>query len=397
MSNTTKQLSGFAGMVFVLVILIAANMLAGQLRWRADLTEEKLYTLSDGTRNLLAKLEQPVTLKFFFSSSFAGMPVGLKLHARQVEDLLHEFKIAAKGNLLVETIDPKPDSDAEDAALRYGIAGQQTALFGPNVYCGLAAVSGATEGVLPAMDPNAESLLEYNIIRLIYRVVHPERPTVGVMSSLDVMGSEPLDFGLPTQPTDEPWLAIQEIQQDYDLQRVALSADTIPAAIDTLILVHPKDLSDRTSFAIDQFVLRGGRLMVFVDPLCVADLENSPQQPFARPEIASDLPRLFKAWGVTYDPTQVIADMKAVSRLRGMNNQIEESPVFLTLREQNANHDDIVTAELGALMLPFAGALSATATDTLTVTPLITSSDMAGTVSAMMAQMGGAAINRDFK
>ena len=394
--SIVKAGSGLAGLALVLVILVAANVILGNLRVRADLTEEKLYTLSDGTRELLRRLDEPVTLKFFFSRSFAGVPMPLKLHARQVEDILHEYRIASQGKVTVENYDPKPDSDAEEAALRYGLSGQPVEMFGPPAYFGLVAVAGDVEGAIPVIDPRAESLLEYNITRLIYRVTHPEQPVIGVMSSLPVLGDAQPEFGMRPPERNGPWLAFREIQQDYDLRRVEMGAVEIPEDMQALILVQPRDLSRETLFAIDQFVLRGGHLLAFVDPLNVAERETAPD-PMRRPQADSPLEPLFRAWGVSYAPDEIVADMKAVTRLGGAGGRVEESPVFLTIGPDHINGDDIVTAQLSALMLPFAGAFKVDAPDGLAATPLIESSDVADTVATLLAEMGSQAVNRQFE
>lgn len=392
-----KAGGGLAGLALLFAILVAAYSIIGQQRWRVDLTEQKLYTLSDGTRSVLKKLEQPVTLKLFFSRSSAELPAQLKVYENQVEDLLHEYRLASGGKLNLEVLDPKPDSEAEEWAQSYGVAPQPVEMFGQPVYFGIVAVCGDTEAALPALDPRADTLLEYNVTRLIHRVTHPKRPVVGVLSSLPVMGDAP-QYGMPAPRAARPWLAFQEIQGDYDLRRLEANTTVIAPEIQTLILVHPKDLPQPTLYAIDQFVLRGGHLLAFLDPMNVAELESAPQSnPFSRPDASSNLAPLLAAWGVTYNPGQVLADMKAVSRLRGNNNRVEESSVFLSLKADNVNRKDVLTSQLNLIMLPFAGVLSAQSGDGLTVSPLLTSSDMAGKVSSLNAQFGPQEINREFK
>jgi ABC-type uncharacterized transport system involved in gliding motility auxiliary subunit len=391
---------GVAGLALLLVILVATNLIISRLRLRVDLTEENLYTLSDGTRQVMKKLSEPVTLKLFFSRSLPDVPVQLKAYATQVEDVLHEYRLAGGSKVILEVYDPEPDSDAEESAQRYGVSPQSMDVFSPPAYFGLVAVSGDREGTIPALDPRTEGMLEYNITRLIYRVAHPEQPVVGVMSALPVLGDSAPAYGMPPPGgRAEPWLVFQEIREDYDLRRIETDVDRIPDDVEALIVVHPKEFPPKTLYAIDQFVLRGGRLLAFVDPFSVADLEgagNAPS-PFGRPDTSSDLGPLLAAWGIGYDKGQVLADMKAISRLRGEGNRVEESPVFLTLQKGQIERDDILTAQLSVLMLPFAGGFTDNTTEKLTVTPLITSSDLSALVPAMTAQFGAQAINRDFK
>ena len=299
-SNLWKLGSGVAGFLVVLAIVIAANVIFSQIPLRKDLTEDQLYTLSDGTRDLVQHLEQPVVLKFFFNESDAQVPVMLKQFAQRVKDLLHEYERAGQGNIQLEFYDPQPDSDAEDWAQRYGLAGQSLGFMGPNLYIGLVAVMGEQEAVIPVIDPQAENLMEYNISRLIARVGKPQKPVVGVMSSLPVLGEPSMAFMGNPRSAAQPWVVFKELKQDYDLRPVETTAESIDPALETLILVHPKNLSEKTQYALDQFVLRGGRLIAFLDPLCIAEQEMqlSPQMQAGGP--GSNLDKLLAAWHVNF-------------------------------------------------------------------------------------------------
>jgi ABC-type uncharacterized transport system involved in gliding motility auxiliary subunit len=406
-ATTTKSIAkasgGLVGLLALLAALIAANVIVGNVRLRGDLTEEKLYSLSDGSRNLLKKMDRDVTLKLFFNASAPEVPVFLKNYARQVEDLLKEYRLAAGGRIAIEKFDPKPDSDAEEWAQRYGLSPQSVGMLGgPNIYFGLVAVAGDTEGAIPVFDPRAEQLLEYNITRLIHRACHPERPKVGVMSTLPALGMNMPQFAMPGQPRppNQPaWFAFQELRKDFDVQEVPPSSDEIPPEIEALVLVHPKDASDKTQYALDQFVLRGGRLLVFVDPFSITDMEGQPQQNMfgIGQQTSSDLPKLFKAWGVGYDPAKVLADPRAITRVRGNGNRIEESPVLLSYTKANLNRTDVLTTQLGQLLFPFAGSLKDDTSDQVDFVALVSSSDSAGDVDSVSARFGSQAIRSQFK
>ncbi len=392
-----KASGGLVGLVALLVMIVAANIIISNIRVRIDLTGEKLYTLSDGSRNIVKKLDSEVTLKLFFSSSAPEVPIFLKNYAKKVEDLLHEYRMVAGGKISIEKYDPTPDSDAEEWAQRYGIQGQQTAMFGPPIYFGLVASCGKTEAMIPNIDPRMEELLEYNITRLIYRAVHPEKPTVGVIGSLPVLGAGQQQFMFPQQPRQQAWQTFQQLKEDFNITQVMPDTDSIDNKLSALIIVHPKELSDKTLYAIDQFILHGGRVLVFVDPFCVAEMESTPVQQFRRPETSSNMEKLFSAWGVTFTQDKVMADMGSASRIRGQNNQIEESPFWLTLRDRNISRKDILTTQLNTMMMPFAGTFKVNASSNLTVTPLITSTDAAGLMESIMVQMGPANVSRGFK
>jgi len=408
MSDTkTKTFSrigtGAAGLAVLLVIIGAINLIIANLRLRVDLTAEKLYTLSDGSRQVLGKLENDVVLKFYFSSSSAEMPMGLKTYANQVQDLLKEYEIAGKGRVSLEAYDPKPDSDSEEWAQRYGIEPQQTNPFGQPVYFGLVAVCGETEQVMPGLNPRTEATLEYDVTRLITRVAWPEKPVLGVMSSLSVLGApqNPMMMMQRRQQPDQGWAAFRELRKDYTVREVKPEAEEIDADIKTLIVLHPKNLSDKTLFAVDQFVLRGGRLIVCVDPFSVADFEANQQQ--QNPMMMqmggggqagpSTLGKLFDTWGVTFDTAKIVADMSCSTKLNAGNGRVEDNPAFLSLGQANMTKGDLLTAQLSSVMMPFAGALSASTSKELTFTPLITSSkDNACLVDQMNAQFGMSAM-----
>jgi ABC-type uncharacterized transport system involved in gliding motility auxiliary subunit len=395
-----KVTGGVAGLVALFVILVAVNAILGNARLRLDVTEERLYTLSQGTKTILRELDNTVTLKLFVSTSSPQMPMYLKSYARQVEDLLAEYRMAAGRKLLVEVIDPRPDSDEEEWAQRYGISGQQVDMFGPPLYFGLAAVAGDAEAVLPALDPRADDLLEYTLTRLIYRVTHPRKPRVGVLSSLPVLGSSPPPFAMPgqPQPPQQPrWLAFRDIEDDYTFEEIDMAAASIDPTLDALVVIHPKDLSDATLYAIDQYVLGGGHMLAMVDPLSIADLETAGPNPYGMPSGSSSLAPLFAAWGLTYDASRIVADWGAATRIRADENRIEDSPVWLSLGRDRVSSEDILTAKLDTLMVPFAGALQDDTGDALTVTPLIVSSEASGLVDANAARFGGEAIRREFK
>ena len=397
--------TGLAGLLVLLVIIGAANLIIANLRLRVDLTAERLYTLSTGSKQVLGKLENDVTLKFYFSASSAEMPMGLKTYANQVQDLLKEYELAGKGRVALEAYDPKPDSDSEEWAQRYGIEPQQTNPFGQPVYFGLVAVCGETEAVIPGFNPRTEATLEYDITRLITRVAWPEKPVIGVLSSLSVLGApqNPMMM-MRRQQQDQGWTAFRELRKDYTVREIQADAEAIDADIKALIVVHPKNLEDKALFAIDQFVLRGGRLIVCVDPFNIADFEANQQQNPMMMQMGggqagpSTLGKLFDAWGVTFDTAKIVADLSAATKLNSGNGRVEDNPAFLSLGTANMAKDDLLTAQLSQVMLPFAGALSANTPKEITFTPLITTSkDNACLVDQMNAQFGMSAMRAQLK
>ena len=391
-------------LALILVIVGAANYILSALSARVDLTAEHLYTLSPGSKAVLGKLDRKVTLKFFFSESAKDMPPSLKTYAEQVRDLLVEYERAGKGNVTLETYDPKQDSDEEEWAVKYGIEPQQANPFGAPIYFGLVAVCGTQEQTIPGFDPRMESTLEYEITRRITRAVWPERPVVGVLSAIPgVLGEQPNPMMMQRQRPSRGWIAFSELKKDYDVREIAKDAESIDDDVKALVVVHPKDLSEKTLFAIDQFVIKGGRLIACVDPFSFKDFQASGQQ--QNPMMMqmggqggpSTLGKLFDAWGVSFDTSKCVADDKASVQMRGRNGAVETDATLLDLGKANIAKD-VLTAGLSQLLLPYAGALEVTAKDGLAFTPILTTSTN-GTclVEASMLQMGPAAIRDQIK
>ena len=399
-SRFWKVSGGIAGLLIVLAILIAANVILSQFRLRKDFTAEKLYTLSDGTRSVLKKMDADVTLMFFFSSSAPEVPAPLKSFAQEVEDLLKEYETASGGRIHIEKYDPKPDSDAEDLAQRYGVEGQMLPPAGPTLYLGLVARAGDRQDMIPMIDPRSAELLEYNVTRMIHRVASSHKPVVGVMSSLPVLGTPPSPYMPPSRQKQLPaWAAFRDLSQDYTVRSIAPTVSEIDPDIDTLIVVHPKNPTDKTLFAIDQFVLRGGRLLAFVDPFCVADQESAETEMMGGMGASrgSTLGKLFDAWGVKYEAGKIVADVEASTPLRGRGNTVEQSPLYLSLRKSNFVKGDILTSPVNSLMMVMAGAFTGEAAPGLKATPLIASSAKSALADAMMLQYDPNAYRRQLR
>ena len=390
-----KKLFGFALLAVILVIVGAANYILSALSARVDLTAEQLYTLSPGSKAVLGKLDRPVTLKFFFSESAKDMPPSLKTYAEQVRDLLVEYERAGKGNVTLETYDPKQDSDEEEWAVKYGIEPQQANPFGSPIYFGLVAVCGTQEQTIPGFDPRMESTLEYEITRHITRAVWPERPVVGVLSAIPgVLGEQPNPMMMQRQRPSRGWIAFSELKKDYDVREIAKDAESIDSDVKALVVIHPKDLSEKTLFAIDQFVIRGGRLIACVDPFSFKDFQANAQQ---------QNPMMQQMGGQAGPSTlgkltsKCVADDKASVQMRGRNGAVETDATLLDLGKANIAKD-VLTAGLSQLLLPYAGALEVTAKDGLAFTPILTTStNGACLVEASMLQMGPAAIRDQIK
>ncbi len=387
------------GVAAMLLILLAVNVITAAVKQRVDLTQEHAFTLSAGTKAILAKLDTPVKVRFYCTQSETASPetVYLKSYARRVEDLLGEFKQAGKGKIILEKLDPKPDSDAEDSAKLDGVEGQMLQTGDP-YYLGISVNMLDSKAALPFLAPNRERLLEYDIARAISRVVKPEKPVVGIMSALPI-------FGMPSNPMmmqmgqrgSEPWALINELKQDFDVKRLEMTADKIDDEIKVLLVVHPKDITDKAQYAIDQFVMRGGKLIAFLDATSLVDSKPQGNMGFNMPGAGSNLEKLLTAWGLKYDTGKVVADLNFKMQLLGQRNQPQEAPAFLAVNAQGINQDDVATSEIDNIWLPLAGAFSGTPVEGLKQTVLLHSTKDSQLVDGFMANMSGESILKEFK
>src|SRR5436190_2528241 len=292
------------------LVLVAVNLIASPVRQRIDLTAEKAYTLSPGTRAILAKLDTPVQIRFYCTKNASTMPVFLNTYAQRVDDLLAEYRQASKGKIEIQRLNPEPDSDAEDSARLDGVEGQQVRT-GERVYLGLSVSMLDQKQAISFLAPDRERLLEYDISRAIARVMTVEKPVIGVMSALPVMGeSNPMAMQRG-QSGPPPWAFIAELKRDFNVKEVEMTADKIPDDVKVLVVIHPKGISEIAQYALDQFILRGGKMVAFVDPLCALDRAQA-QTGMMPPPSTSTLDKLFRAWGLAFDTAQVVADLEHV-------------------------------------------------------------------------------------
>ncbi len=390
-----------AGVAIMAAILVAFNLFTGAMHRRVDLTKEKAFTLSDGTRAILAKLDTPVKIRFYFTQTEdpSDESVFLKSYAQKAEDLLAEYRQAAHGKLVIEKFNPQPNSDGEDSARLDGIDAK-TLQNGEPIYFGLAVSQLDAKEAIPFLSPDRERELEYDISRAISRVVTPEKPTIGIMSPLPVFGAEanPMmaQMGQPQQ-NQEPWALVTELQNDFNVKRVAMDVTNIDDEIKLLVVIHPKEISDTAQYALDQFVLRGGKLIAFLDSSSQVDSRNENPMMGQIPGGGSSLDKLLKAWGLQFDTAKVVADRNFAMNLGEAGDTAQEHPVWLALTPEGINSDDIATADLNNIWYFSGGAFTGTPAPGLTETVLLKSTTDSQLVDGMTANFSGENVLKDFK
>jgi ABC-type uncharacterized transport system involved in gliding motility auxiliary subunit len=374
------------GIVALFLVLVAVNFIFSKAPGRIDLTEGSQYTLSPGTKKILSGLPAPVKLKLYISQGEA-VPVPLRGFAQRVEDTVRELKSAAGSNLVVEKYNPKPDSEEEDAAQLDGIEPQQL-VSGESFYLGVSVSQLERKQTIGAISPQRERLLEYDLIRAIARVGQAQRPKVGLMAGLPVMGEK---FNPFTRQSSDPWVLANELKREYEVKEVPLTAKEIDKDLSVLLVIHPQGIPPQTEYALDQFVMRGGKLIAFVDPYAYFD--QSPTMPGMPPQPSSStLPTLFKAWGVSMDPGKVVSDV-----VFGSGGGQRYTPTVLSLNRTALNRDDIVTSSIETLLVAFGGAFEVKPAEGLKVTELIRSSENSMLVDNANATKSGNEATAAFK
>ena len=322
-----------------------------------------------------------------YVSQGESVPVQLRSFAQRVEDTVRELKQVAGSNLVIEKYNPRPDSEEEDAAQLDGIEPQQL-VSGESFYLGVAVSQLERKQSIPAIPPQRERLLEYDLIRAIARVGAAERPKVGLMAGVPVLGEK---FNPYTRQSSEPWVLAGELKREFEVKEVPLTASEIDKDVNVLLLVHPRDIQPQAEYALDQFVLRGGKLIAFVDPYAYFD--TMPTLPGVPPVgTTSTLPTLFKAWGVDMTPGKVIADVVFAS---GQGQRY--TPTVLSLNRTAFSRDDVVTGQIETLLYAFGGAFEVKPAEGLKVAELVKTSPSSMLVDTAVATKSGDETTKSFQ
>lgn len=389
----TRHLTLIFALLLLIVAFIGANVVVSRStrNVKLDITEGKQFTLTEGSRNIAKSPVEPINLKLYYSQRLAqGMPP-IQSYAQRVRELLESYAAASGGKIKLETIDPEPDSDAEDAAVESGLRGIPMPT-GDSLYLGLVGTNSIdTREVIPIFDPSKERFLEYDVSKLIAALGTPKKPVVGYISPLQLEGGYITNFRTKQPEPTRQWQVLDEIKQLYTVRK--LDSDKlveIPSDIDVLMVVHPKTLNEGALLAIDQYVLRGGRLMLFVDPLCEMDSDGTPWQENAAK--ASQLDRILNAWGVEV-PAGVLAGdqdlaLRVIDNQRGGQEQVPYV-VWMGLKGENLNKNDAVTGQAQTVNVATSGYIKEKDGFTgsrATIEPLLTTTNAANVVS--VSQIG---------
>ena len=386
----SKSLFSTTGLVSIAVFLLFAVLIVSQFPpVRLDLTEDRLYSLSEGTRNIVANLDRPVELIFFYSDQATEDVPQIRSYATRVEELLREIVLASNGNLVLRMVDPEPFSEDEDLATGFGIQAVPITQGGEGVYFGLVAVEDLDDSIpmttrvsetMPLIRPDQEEFLEYEFMKLITRVENPDRQVVGLITELDVDGGFNPAFGQPTPA----WMVMDIIRQLYEVRRVDITGSEIDEDIDILLIVHPESLSEQMLYAIDQHILRNGKAMVFMDPNADSMVERNQFGVTIPAGVGSDMPELLAAWGIGYDYLKVLTDADMALRVMlGQGSRPVAHLGMLGVQRNGLTTDDVITSRLETINISSAGAISQLEGASTRFDPLIQSSS-----NAMLMDVG---------
>jgi ABC-type uncharacterized transport system involved in gliding motility auxiliary subunit len=376
------------GLAAMLILLVGLNVVASRLQMRADLTEERAFTLSDGTRQILAGLKSPVQVRFYYSQSDEAMPMGLKNYAQSVNDLLDAMETASGGKLQIQRLDPTPDSDAEDSARLDGVE-PQVFPNGDRIYLGLGLSQLDRKSALPFLAPDRERLLEYDMARAIGAVTNAERPVIGLLTPLATSPTPPM---MMMERPPSAGIFFDELRRAFEVKEIPFGAEEIPADITTLVVVHPRQISEVTEYALDQFVLRGGKLVAFLDPMCVMDAPpGGPMMGMAPPSV-STFGKLLPAWGVQFNTSEVVVDMQNVG-----NTRRGRAPGILALGPDAIDPGSVVTGGVDSLFMALAGAYQGESPEGIERTALVFSSPQSELSDPSITQTSPQTVERNFQ
>jgi ABC-type uncharacterized transport system involved in gliding motility auxiliary subunit len=385
--------SKVTAIVLLFVGLVLVNYLASSLPARLDVTAGSIYSLSSGTKAMLAKIEEPVVLDLYFSKDATGLPIAYKNYSARVAEMLRQYVRASRGRLTLNVINPRPDTPAEEKATAAGLTPQVSQQGGEQFFFGLTVTQADQQKNIPAFTPQREQFLEYDLSKLIYGVQQLDKRKLGLLTSLPLQGTSPQEMQMMMMMRQQPkpsQMVIGELEQSFQIIKVEDAATELPANLDALAVIHPQNVSPKLQFAIDQFLLSGKPVFLALDPASqhFKRLANPQQQMMGQPapNVSSDLPVLLNAYGLAYDPQKVVGDLENATQVQTQGGGIARYPIWLSLRKANFSPKALPTAQLNTAMFIEAGSIAQKPGTGLTFTPLVETSAQSGDVASMMLQ-----------
>jgi ABC-type uncharacterized transport system involved in gliding motility auxiliary subunit len=386
MMNKLRQFDrnrlGALGIALAIVLFFAINILSDALlkSVRLDLTADRLFTLSEGTKQVLSTIQEPIDLRLYYTDQLDGLGPFFSSHSRRVEELLAEYQRLSGGRVHLERLDPQPFSPEEDLAVAEGLEGLPLNADGTQAYFGLSGRNSTDDiQVISYLAPERANFLEYDLTRLVHDLANPKKPVVGVLGDLPLMGSQFNQF--------QPWHVLEAMYQFFDVRFLGGKQERIEDEVQVLMLAQPHNVDQATLYAIDQFAMRGGRVLAFVDPFAEVMAAGGGMNPMANPEgdAIAALEPLLAAWGVSIPNGQVIGDRTAAQRVSaqiGGRRVVVDYLPWLSLDPSHFNADDVITGEVQRLHLNSAGSIHAREGAATAIEPLVVSSELSKAIDA---------------
>ena len=376
LSSLSGRTLAWGGLALGVIILLSINLIVSMSMrsWKADLTEDRLFTISDGTRVVLSTIDEPIKARVYFSKKLGEIAPSYARYFERIRALLEQYRDISGGKLVLEFQDPEPFSDAEDQAVGAGLRGLRINPEGETGYFGLVA-SNATDNqqTIAFFSPERETFVEYDITKVIHTLANPKKRVVGLMTALPLEGGN-----APTgdQPTP-PWLIVDQIREFFDVEKIEQTATEIPSRVDVLLVAQPTGLTPAAAYAIDQYTLKGGKVLVFIDPHAEAAYFQLLQQPG---EGRAELAKLLKSWGVDFDANKVATDIQHARRVqiggRGANASVTEYVGWLALDRSAIDEGDVLSSGIDVINVGSSGFFTKADGASTQVTPILhTSTD----------------------
>ncbi len=383
--------------ILILVNFLLLHYVLSSIPLRIDMTAGNSFTLSSSAKSLLSKVEEPVRFDFYRTRSVEGLSPQIKMHIQnfgdRVEQMLRQFERAANGKIILDRIDPEPDTPAEENAIAAGVHGQSLP-NGDTIFLGLVISQGDSEHVIPFFDWNKEGSIEYDIAKAVHEAQQLSKPKLGLISTLPLR-TPPMPM-MPGQPPQEDQYIISELESSFNVEVIEPTVPELPQDLDMLMVIHPIGLSETLLFGIDQFTLSGKPMFLAVDPSSLFFRSQQQQNQMMmmgrpNPNTSSDFQPFFSAWGINYSASEAVADPDIA-----YTQQNTMQPAWLIFREDNVAEDFLPAAELNAVLLLEAGSIGLDESSKLTLEPILQTTESAGSVAGMMLQFAqqGALLNQ---
>lgn len=377
-NNKNNQILTVLVLSIVFLLLVAVNVINNKLSIfsRFDLTHNKMFTLSDGSKKILSNIDEPITLKLFFSRQLAKENPYFLSFAVRIEEFLKEYQKHSNKKLKLQIIDPAPFTEQEDEAVHYGLQGVPVNQDGAELYFGLVATNSTTgKEIIPFFQPNRESYLEYDVTRLIAKLSNATSSKIAVISSLPIQGEQGFQF-IPGKA--KPWVIWQQITQQFDAQLLEENVSSIPDDVKVLLLINTgEQLASTTANAIDQFVLRGGHVLLFLSPVSEIKTyshDNNEANNLEKTKDLVSINKLLTAWGINYDSNKIVASRELAKQVRYHHEGKEVTglyPLWIDVNASSFAKNDVLTANLTRLTFASAGAITANESGNNTFLPLV--------------------------